>query len=87
MQGTSVRVYAGLSHYHPIMDKEPNKRPGWGILEKYLPDATPEAQEVPYQNLLGLIDICLEIDQRIESEQEKQRRKLQPNLPGLTTPP
>jgi hypothetical protein len=65
------------------MDTEPKKRPGWGIIEKYMPDATPEAQEEAYQNLLGLVEVLMQIDDRLEAE----KRQAQPKLPGIELPP
>ena len=65
--------------YLYIMEKTP-KRPGWGIIERYMGDATPEAQEAAYENLRGLMKRAVEIDGRLVAEEAEKRRVFQPPL-------
>ena len=44
-------------------------RPGWGIIDRYMPDATPEAQEEAYENLKGLAHVLFQIDERVAQEE------------------
>ena len=56
------------------------KRPGRGIIERYMPDATPEAQEEAYENLRGLIAVLVEIDDRRTREHAAKLKMLHPPL-------
>lgn len=39
------------------------RRPGELLLDRYLPNATPEEREEAYENLRGLVRILIEIDE------------------------
>lgn len=42
--------------------------PGWGIIDRFMPDATPEAQEEAYENLKSLVALLVRIDERLAEE-------------------
>jgi hypothetical protein len=63
----------------------PNKssrpdRPGWGIIDRYMPAATPQAQEEAYENLRSLAKLLVRIDERLADEEAETKRMLQPPL-------
>jgi hypothetical protein len=63
----------------------PNKssrpdRPGWGIIDRYMPNATPEAQEEAYENLRRLARLLIRIDERLAKEEDEKAKTLQPPL-------
>jgi hypothetical protein len=62
-----------------LMDKEPEKRPGWGIIEKYMPHGA-RAQDEADQKVVRLLDVLAEIEERLVRKQEEQRRKLQQEM-------
>jgi hypothetical protein len=55
-------------------------RPGWGIIDRYMPDATPGAQEEAYENLRSLAKLLVSIDERLTDEEAETKRMLQPPL-------
>ncbi len=64
----------------PMHKKSDDKRPGWGIIEQYMPDALPEEQEEAYENLKWLVKVLVEIDDRLAHERQEKELKLQPTL-------
>ena len=79
MQGVGAVSY-GL----PVTPK-PNKssrpaKPGWGIIDRYMPDATPEAQDEAYENLKSLVRLLVQIDERLATEEAEKRTTLQSPL-------
>ncbi len=57
----------GLTLTHTFMpDKSPRPdRSGWLFIDRYMPEATPEEQEAAYENLRGLAELLLRIDERL----------------------
>jgi hypothetical protein len=55
-------------------------RPGWGIIERYLADASPEKQEEAYENLVSLSKLLVHIDERLATREAELRTMLQPPL-------
>jgi hypothetical protein len=44
-------------------------RPGWLFIDRYMPDATPKAQEDPYENLRSQAQLLIRIDDRLVQEE------------------
>jgi hypothetical protein len=55
-------------------------KPGWGTIDRYMPNATPEAQEEAYENLRSLAKLLIRIDDRLYDEEIEKLRMLQPPL-------
>jgi hypothetical protein len=62
-----------------IKSSRPDK-PGWGIIDRFMPYATPDAQEEAYENINSLVKLLVRIDERIFEEEQETRRMLQPPL-------
>jgi hypothetical protein len=60
--------------------KPRSDRPGWGIIDRYMPDASPEKQEEAYEKLKSLVSLLVRIDDRLQAEDEEQRTMQQPPL-------
>ncbi len=58
----------------------PPVRPRWGIIERYMADASPEKQEEAYENLVSLSKLLVRIDERLATEEEELWTMLQPPL-------
>lgn len=54
--------------------------PEWGIIDRYMPTATPEDQEAAYDNLVSLSKLLVRIDERLFEEEQELRRTIQPPL-------
>ncbi len=63
----------------PNQSSKPDK-PGWLFIDRYMPNATPEEQEAAYENLRSLVQLLLQIDERLILEEEEIKRLLQPPL-------
>jgi len=63
----------------PNTSSRPDK-PGWGIIDRYMPDATPEAQAEAYENLRRLAKVLVDIDERLYTEEVEMWTMLQPPL-------
>ena len=51
-------------------DKSPHPdRPGWLFIDRYMPHSAPEEQEAAYENLKGLVQALLRIDERLAQEE------------------
>lgn len=51
-----------------MQEPQDNPRPGFFIIEKYMPDATAEAKEEAYQNLRDLVAVLVRINARLARE-------------------
>lgn len=60
--------------------RETQCRPGWGIIHRYMPDATPAAQLEAYENLRSLASVLIRIDDRLDAEEKEILEELQPSL-------
>ena len=63
----------------PMESSRPD-RPGWGIIDRYMPYATTEAREEAYENLRGLAQVLMRIDERLVMEEKEKQEMLQPPL-------
>ena len=61
------------AHERVGMHTKPSHRPGDLFLDRYMPDATNEEREAAYENLLGLIQVLVEIDRRLARERREDR--------------
>jgi hypothetical protein len=60
--------------------KPRSDRPGLGIIDRYMPNASAEKQEEAYANLQSLVKVLVRIDDRLAADEEEQRTMLQPPL-------
>jgi predicted metalloenzyme YecM len=56
------------------------ERPGWSIIERYLPNASPEKKEEAYENLRRLAVLIARVHVRQSREKSEKQRALQPPL-------
>ena len=63
----------------PTTSSRPDK-PGWGIIDRYMPNASPEEQEAAYENLVSLAKLIVRIDDRLFEEEQELKRTIQPPL-------
>jgi len=68
-----------------IMPKQ-KKEPGWYIIDKYLPDATPEAKQEAHANLVGMLSVLVEIDDRLEKENQDKRKEVEAKAEAACAP-
>lgn len=59
----------------PNTSSRPDK-PGWGIFDRYMPEATPEAQKAAYESLRSLVQLLLQIGGRLVTEEIEMRPPL-----------
>jgi hypothetical protein len=55
-------------------------KPGWLFIDRYMPGATPQEQEEAYENLRSLVQLLLQIDERLVTEEAETQKMLQPPL-------
>jgi hypothetical protein len=55
-------------------------KPGWLFIDRYMPNATPKEQEAAYENLRSLAALLVQIDERLDTEEQETREMLQPPL-------
>ena len=59
-----------------MREKEQKPRPGDGIIDCYMPDATPEEREEAHENLRRLARVLIRIEDRLAREwYERQSRE------------
>ena len=56
-----------LSQLPPLV--EAPGQPGMGIINRYMPDASPEEKEAALWNLKRLVGVLVKIDDRLKSEE------------------
>jgi len=61
------------------MNKD-TQRPGWAIIEQYLPDASSEKKEEAYENLRRLAALIVKVNLRTAREKFEKQHELQPSL-------
>ena len=49
-------------------------KPGWLIIDRYMPNATPQEQETACENLVSLSKLLVRIDERLYEEKQGEAR-------------
>ena len=52
--------------------KQPTRRPGELIIDRYMPNASEEAREQAYANLRALVALLVRIDERLALEDQER---------------